>query len=182
MAPDLQVGEMLSWDQESPDLNCGFDSFTAVTPKDIKELVSNMSNKFCCLDPIPTFLLKTCVDELTPILLHILNTSVTTGCFPAGMKNAVIKPTLKKDNADSDMLSNYRPVSNLTAVSKLLERVVLNQLNEYLNSNDLYCPVQSGYRPHHSCETLLVRMTDDINREIQAGNIVIVILLDLSAR
>ena len=54
-------------------------------------------------------------------------------------------------------------------------------VNEYLNSNDLYCPVQSGYRPHHSCETLLVRMTDDINREIQAGNIVIVILLDLSA-
>ena len=181
MAPDLQVGEMLSWDQETPDLNCGFDSFAAVTPKDIKELVSKMSNKFCCLDPIPTFLLKTCVDELTPILLHILNTSVTTGCFPAGMKNAVIKPTLKKDNADSDMLSNYRPVSNLTAVSKLLERVVLNQLNDYLNSNDLYCPVQSGYRPHHSCETLLVRMTDDINREIQAGNIVIVILLDLSA-
>ena len=58
---------------------------------------------------------------------------------------------------------------------------MLNQLNDHLNSNDLYCPVQSGYRPHHSCETLLVRMTDDINREIQAGKIVIVVLLDLSA-
>ena len=162
-------------------LNCSFDSFSTITSKDLKDLVSKMSNKFCCLDPIPTFLLKKCVDELTPILLQILNTSLTTGCFPTGMKKAVIKPTLKKENADVDTLTNYRPVSNLTATSKLLERVVLNQLNDHLNSNDLYCPVQSGYRPHHSCETLLVRMTDDINREIQAGNIVIVVLLDLSA-
>lgn len=162
-------------------LNCSFDSFSTITSKDLKDLVSKMSNKFCCLDPIPTFLLKMCVDELTPILLQILNTSLTTGCFPTGMKKAVIKPTLKKDNADVDTLTNYRPVSNLTATSKLLERVVLNQLNDHLNNNDLYCPVQSGYRPHHSCETLLVRMTDDINREIQAGNIVIVVLLDLSA-
>jgi hypothetical protein len=97
------------------------------------------------------------------------------------MKKAVIKPTLKKENADVDSLRNYRPVSNLTAISKLLERVVLNQLNEHLSSNDLHCPVQSGYRPHHSCETLLVRMTNDINREIQGGNIVLVVLLDLSA-
>ena len=162
-------------------LNCSFDSFSTITSKDLGDLVSKMTNKFCCLDPIPTFLLKKCVDELTPILLYILNTSITTGCFPTGMKKAVVKPTLKKENADVDSLTNYRPVSNLTATSKLLERAVLNQLNDHLNSNDLYCPVQSGYRPHHSCETLLVRMTDDINREIQAGKIVIVVLLDLSA-
>lgn len=156
-------------------------SFLAINAESLKDLVSKMSNKFCCLDPIPTFLLKECIDELTPILLYILNKSLTTGSFPAGMKRAVVKPTLKKENADVDSLSNYRPVSNLTAISKLLERVVLNQLNEHLSSNDLYCPVQSGYRPHHSCETLLVRMTDDINREIQGGNIVLVVLLDLSA-
>jgi hypothetical protein len=158
-----------------------FSSFLAITAEDLKDLVSKMSNKFSCLDPIPTFLLKECIDELTPILLYILNQSLTTGSFPTGMKKAVIKPTLKKENADVDSLSNYRPVSNLTAISKLLERVVLNQLNEHLSSNDLHCPVQSGYRPHHSCETLLVRMTDDINREIQGGNIVLVVLLDLSA-
>ena len=175
MTPEEHVSE------ETSTLDCEFDSFCTVSAKDLQDLISKMSNKFCCLDPIPTFLLKKCVDELTPILLYILNTSVTTGSFPAGMKKAVIKPTLKKENADADSLTNYRPVSNLTAISKLLERAVMNQLNDHLNSNDLHCPVQSGYRPHHSCETLLVRMTDDINREIQAGNIVIVVLLDLSA-
>lgn len=162
-------------------LNCKMDSFSAISVKDVKDLVSKMSNKFCCLDPIPTFLLKNCVDEMAPILCHIINLSVTTGHFPTYMKKAVIKPTLKKDNADADILSNYRPISNLSAISKLLERAVLNQLNDYLTSNDLHCHVQSGYRPHHSCETLLVRMTDDINKEIQDGNIVIVVLLDLSA-
>ena len=179
--PLLQDEEHAPKETSGSTLNCRFDSFSTVTSKDLEDLVSKMSNKFCCLDPIPTFLLKKCVDELAPILLHILNTSIATGCFPTGMKKAVIKPTLKKENADVDSLTNYRPVSNLAATSKLLERVVLNQLNEHLNSNDLYCPVQSGYRPHHSCETLLVRMTDDINKEIQAGNIVIVVLLDLSA-
>ena len=77
-------------------LNCSFDSFSTITSKDLGDLVSKMTNKFCCLDPIPTFLLKKSVDQLTPILLHILNTSITTGCFPTGMKKAVVKPTLKK--------------------------------------------------------------------------------------
>ena len=164
-----------------PSTDCKFSDFSAITAEDLKKLISKMSNKFCCLDPIPTFLLKECISELTPILLHILNTSMETGIFPSGMKKAVIKPTLKKDNADVDCLNNYRPVSNLPAVSKLLEKVVLDQLNNHLTSNSMHCPVQSGYRPHHSCETLLVRMTDDINKEIEGGNIVIVVLLDLSA-
>ena len=161
--------------------HCNFSGFSKITEEQLKDLVSNMSNKFCCLDPIPPFLLKNCLPELTPILMHIINSSLDSGFFPSAMKKAVIKPTLKKDNADKDVLSNYRPISNLSAVSKLLERVVLNQLNQHLTDNNLYSEVQSGYRPQHSCETLLVRMFDDINNMIQADNVVIVVLLDLSA-
>ena len=155
--------------------------FSPVSLEELKKLIAKMSNKFCGLDPIPSFLLKRCVDELSPFLLYIMNLSLTTAIFPTDMKKAVIKPTLKKDGADPDCLKNYRPVSNLPAISKILERAALDQLNQHLSINDLHCPVQSGYRPHHSCETLLVRMTDDIYREIQADNIVIVVLLDLSA-
>ena len=162
-------------------INCRLDELSPINIEELKELISTMSNKFCNLDPIPTFLLKRCVDELAPILLHIVNLSVSLGEFPTEMKKAVVKPTLKKDNLDADCLKNYRPVSNLPAISKVLERVVLNQLNIYLGDNGLHCPVQSGYRPNHSCETLHVRMTDDILREIQSDNIVIVVLLDLSA-
>ena len=155
--------------------------FSTITIEEVENRIKSMSNKFCCLDPIPTFLLKNCSDVLSPIILHIINSSTMTSEFPTEMKKAVIKPTLKKDDADADCLKNYRPVSNLPAISKLLERVVLDQLNLHLSENDLHCSVQSGYRPHHSCETLLVRMSDDIIKEIQADNIVIVVLLDLSA-
>ncbi len=158
-----------------------FEGFNPITKDNMLDYISNMSNKFCSLDPIPTFLLKRCSRELAPILLHIANCSLMQGEFPNEMKTAIVKPTLKKKDADPDCLKNYRPVSNLPVLSKLLERIVLDQLNHHLQENTLHCPVQSGYRPNHSCETLLVRMMDDIFKEIHADNIVIVVLLDLSA-
>ena len=100
-----------------------------------------------------------------------------TGIFLSEMKNAVIKPTLKKVNADVDNLSNYRPVFNLSAFSEILERIVLH----LLNFHSFYSEVQSGYRLNHSCEILLVRICDGLNKEIEAGNVAIVVLLDLSA-
>ena len=93
----------------------------------------------------------------------------------------LLKPTLKSNDLDRDALRSYRPVSNLAFLSKLLEKCALQQLTEYLEANHLICEAQSGYRPHHSCETLLVRMFNDINTEIDQGNAVALLLLDLSA-
>ena len=162
-------------------IHCSFSEFTALTLGELKDVIGLISNKFCDLDPIPSFLLKRCVDELSPILLHVVNQSLCQGKFPSSLKSAVVKPTIKKNHLDADCLKNYRPVSNLSVVSKLLERVALTQLNKYLVENDLHCSMQSGYRPNHSCETLHVRMSDDVLREIHSDNIVIVVLLDLSA-
>ena len=177
-AEDLVLGVD---DQIPPGVINNLSSFSTITLEDVEKKIKSMSNKFCSLDPIPTFLLKSCSDVLSPIILHIVNSSIATAEFPAYMKKAVVKPTLKKDDADSDCLKNYRPISNLPVISKILERVVLHQLNNHLSENDLHSSEQSGYRPHHSCETLLVTMNDNIIKEIQADNIVIVVLLDLSA-
>ena len=170
-------------DDNAPGISvqCRFGEFTALTLGELKDVIALISNKFCDLDPIPSFLLKRCVDELSPILLHAVNQSLCQGKFPSSLKSAVVKPTIKKNHLDADCLKNYRPVSNLSVVSKLLERVALTQLNSYLVENDLHCSMQSGYRPNHSCETLHVRMSDDVLREIHSDNIVIVVLLDLSA-
>ena len=162
---------------EDAELNC----FLPITPEKLRNLISKMSNKFCSMDPIPTFLLKKCSDVLAPVILHIMNSSIRTAVFPTELKKAIINPTLKTDGADKDCLKNYRPVSNLPVISKLLEKAVLEQLNHYLDVNNLHCSVQSGYRPHHSCETLLVKMSDDIIKKIQEDNIVVLVLLDLSA-
>ena len=82
---------------------------------------------------------------------------------------------------DSDSLKNYRPISNLSFVSKLIKKVVLDQLNTYLEENTLFSSAQSGYRPHHSCETLLIRMNEDIINSIDQRRTIALLLLDLSA-
>ena len=168
-------------DNKSPPCTSSFFNFRALSQDELLKAVQKMSNKFCELDPVPTWLLKACFSELSHILQYIVNTSLTSGEFPSALKHAILKPSLKKFNADPESLKEYRPISNLSFVSKLVERVALDQLNDYLDSNNLFCSAQSGYRPHHSCETLMVRMTDDIIGEMNHKNCIALLLLDLSA-
>ena len=82
---------------------------------------------------------------------------------------------------DPDDLKNYRPVSNLSFLSNVLERIVLSQLNEHLNHNNLLSPPQSAYRPNHSTETALLRIVNDLLTIMDNKKICILTLLDLSA-
>ena len=101
--------------------------------------------------------------------------------FPAIFKKAVVKPLLKKSSLDPNELKNYRPVSNLPFLSKILEKIVLSQLLSHLNHYKLLSPVQSAYRPHHSTETALLRMVNDILAALDQGKIATLALMDLSA-
>ena len=159
----------------------GLKSFKVLSEEELHQTIKRMSNKFCELDSIPAWLLKECLPELTPVLLYIVNSSLDTGEFPTTLKHAIIRPVIKKNNVDPDILKNYRPISNLSFVSKLTEKVVLDQLNTYLEENALFSSVQSGYRPHHSCETLLIRMNEDIINTIDERKTIALLLLDLSA-
>ena len=122
-----------------------------------------------------------CFDELSPILLKIVNLSLKFGKFPQCYKHAVLNPTVKDYKGDIDSLKNFRPVSNLPFVSKLIEKAVCNQLDCHLKRNNLYCSSQSGYQRHHSCETLNIKMFDDILKSIDEGSTVALLLLDMSA-
>jgi len=73
-----------------------------------------------------------------------------------------VRPLLKKPGLDENVLKNYRPVSNLSFLSKCIERIVVAQLNEYLSSHDLFAKCQSAYRANHSPETALLRVHNDI--------------------
>ncbi|WP_419627697.1 hypothetical protein, partial [Thiolapillus sp.] len=89
--------------------------------------MKKMSPKTCVLDPIPTSLLFECSDQVVPLLTTIVNQSLATGIFPSCMKSAVVKPLLKKPSLDPNVLKHFRPVSNLPFVSKLIEKLVLDQ-------------------------------------------------------
>lgn len=141
-----------------------------------------MSNSTSCrLDPTPTVLLKMCVLEVAPFITHMINCSLASAIVPAELKTAAVTPILKKPGLDHLNMDNYRPISNLTFLSKILEKVVASQLRSYLDINGLFEPFQSGFRPSHSTETALLRVVNDILLSMDSGLINILMLLDLSA-
>ena len=105
---------------------------------------------------------------------------MATGNFD-GLKQAVVKPLIKESGLDSDMLKNYRPISNLQFISKLVERVVLSRLNEHMNNIGCPLPNQYGYKPAHNTESLLVKITNDLLIASDSKTATVLLLLDLSA-
>ena len=101
------------------------------------------------MDPIPTNLLKECSDGLISVISSIVNQSLSCGTFPEIFKHAIVTPLLKKQDLELEF-KNYRPVSNLSFLSKITERIVAAQLHQHMEINHLNVSCQSAYRKHHS--------------------------------
>ena len=101
--------------------------------------------------------------------------------MPELFKQATIKPLLKKPSLDPGEFKNFRPLSNLRFISKIIEKSFAKQLTQYLNSNGLGETFQSAHKSNHSTETALIRILNEIALAIDQHNLVILILLDLSA-
>ena len=157
-----------------------FSSFNIIGEGTVQDLITKAPSKSCILDPIPANLLKNCSFILLPILPRIVNTSLQTGCFPNSWKNAVLYPKLKKDGLEITY-NNFRPVSNLTFISKLTERAASSQLHKHMVVNDLYPAYQSAYRKHHSTETAIIKIMNDILLSMNDQRVTLLLLLDLSA-
>ena len=121
-----------------------------------------------------------CLDDILPTLTHFIDTLILSGQFPTNMKTAIVKPLLKMFFRYKQ-IGNYRPVSNLSFISNFFEKVVLQQLLDYLNHHNLLCTYQSAYRPHHSTETLLLITANDILLGVDKRHISLLTLLDLSS-
>ena len=123
--------------------DCRMSSFKPVTVQDISRTLGCYPNKQCAIDPVPTQLVKS-LPVFSEILTKLVNASLSTSRFPATHKHALVTPVLKKTSMDPAQLTNYRPISNLSFVSKLLERTVASQTSAYLNDNKLFPPLQSA--------------------------------------
>jgi hypothetical protein len=152
-----------------------------VSNEEVGKLVSKSPSKSCASDPLPTWLLKKLSEPLIPTITDIVNKSIELSIFPSALKDAKVMPLLKKPSLDRNVLKNYRPVSNLPFLSKILEKAVLSQLTEHMETYDLFCPIQSAYRANHSTETALIKIQNDILLDLDGGKGIILVLLDLSA-
>ena len=167
---------------EIPQPPSSLTQFIPVSTNAVQKVINKAPTKSSLLDPIPTWLLKSCLDELLPPVTDIVNSSLRTGVVPSCFKSAVVTPVIKKSGLGPELYKNYRPISNLSFLSKVLERVVaIMQLQQYLQENSLYSKMQSAYRKHHSTETALIRVTNDLLSALDRGKEVVLILLDLSA-
>ena len=141
----------------------------------------NSAPKSYDLDPIPSKLLIECLDSNLPSLTDLFNSSLTSGIFPQCFKSALVTPILKKRCLDHNDLNNYRPVSNLCFIAKILEKLVLSKVSSYLNSHNLHNTCQSAYHPGHSTETALLKVVNDLFLSLNKGNISVLALLDFSS-
>ena len=156
-------------------------AFNELSEEDISNSITKGNSKSCSLDPIPTTLLKGCLPVLLPTIHTIVNKSLQQKTMPTSLKQAVVKPLLKKSTLDKENLKNYRPVSNLPYIGKLIEKVAIKQMDEHLVTEDLHEPLQSAYTANHSTETALLKVTNDILLSLDERKCVLLVLLDISA-
>ncbi len=154
--------------------------FNPLSEDAIRKLILKSPTKSCSLDPIPSTLLKKCLDVLLPIITAIVNLSLSSGVFPDVYKLALVIPLLKKLGLEL-IFPSFRPVSNLMFLSKLSERAVASQLIDYCDTNHLKELLQSAYSSYHSTETALTMVHNDIMLAMDNQKVVLLLLLDLSA-
>ena len=130
------------------------------------------------MDPLPTWLFKKIGVDVAPLLVKIFNRSFTEGYVLIRFKMAVVTPLIKKEGFDVDDLTNFWPISDVSLVSMMLERLVCQRMNTHLQNIGTLPPVQSAYRRYYSTETALTKVMSDIIRAADAGDVTLLALLD----
>ena len=160
-----------------PGVNSEF-AFKKISIADVMKLLSELSeNKATGLDNYQSKLLKISAGSIAPSLTNIFNRSLSTGQFPSEWKQAKIVTIFKKGSKlDS---GNYRPISILPVISKLIEKIAHQQLYDYLSTNNLLSQAQSGFRKHFSTQTSLHRLTEEIYEGLNSAKVIGLVAIDL---
>ena len=153
-------------------------SFGVISDEEVLDVLKSHGMKSSISDPLPSCILASNRDLLLPFLTKLVNLSFTQASMD-GLKNAIVLPLLKKPSLDPNVLSNYRPISTLPFLSKVIERIVLKKLNDHLSSYNLVSHEQFGYKKFHSTETLLIKLLSDTYSALDKNFGVVVVSIDI---
>ena len=152
--------------------------FANTTQLEIFEVIQSIKSNAVGADEIPLSFLKLFLPITIPYITHIINTIFTSSIFPDLWKIAKVIPIPKVSFPKS--LSDFRPISVLPALSKVMEKLMKHQMNMYLNRNNYICQFQSGFRDNHSTVSALIKICDDLSLNVEEGKVSFLILLDYS--
>ena len=155
-------------------------TFDATCVSEVEVIIAK-TVKTCRLDPLPSDHVKNNIGSLASIISLITNASLSEGVMPNELKRALVHPLLKKASLCRNTYSNYRPVSNLPQLSKIIEKVVANRLNAHLCNESLTDTFQSAYKRNHSTETALLCVVNEIRTALDRRQGTVIAMIDLSA-
>ena len=148
------------------------------TEEDVSELLHNLNPaKSTGLDGVSAIMLKSTAPSITASLTKLFNMSIATGCFPREWKCARITPIFK--SSDPSLPKNYRPISILPIVSKLLERHIHSLVFKHLLESYPISPFQWGFMPRRSTTSALCSLTHDWLRQLDNGNEICSVFFDV---
>ena len=148
-------------------------------PEEIIKIVKKLKDSNSSgIDNISTKLLKSIIDEISPVLSHIFNRSILLGIVPSQLKIAKVNPIFKAN--DNQIFSNYRPISILPSISKILEKIIYNRLLDFVTRNNIFSPHQYGFRPNRSTHMAINDLYCKITSDLDNKHHCLGIFLDLS--
>ena len=153
-------------------------TFKHVSINDVILAVAYFTSQAKGEDGIPQSVIANALPTIAPLLVNIFNTSLDNGVFPGSGKKAKLLP-LKKKSAPTTA-SDFRPIALLCFLSKVLEKLVHEQLSEYIINKGILDPLQNGFPRHHSTTTALLKMTDDVRSGLDKKIITVALLFDFS--
>ena len=150
-----------------------------ITLPDLILTVSRLSaSRAVGADGMPMAAIRSCLPAVGPLILHLVNSSISSLTFPDSWKVAIVTPIHK--SGDQQNPGNFRPISILPALSKILEKVVCSQLTSYLITNHVLSSSQYAYRPSHSTEDAVLDIVEWAARSVDAGDVASLTSIDLS--
>ena len=166
---------------DAPDMvPAAINTVKPVTENEVSKCINESSTKSCLLDPIPTFLLKDCLDILLLSITKLVNYPLIEGSFQSTLKKAIASHSLKRFHCPEMTLRIIAQVWSLVVI-KIVERVVAKQLTPHINNNKLDNPYQSAYKPGHSSEIAFLLIKNEVHLSLACGEHTALVLLDLSA-